>query len=147
LAGKRILDAGCGSGILAIAAARRGAEAFGFDLDFEAVVEARRNLERNDASGVRLYAGEIAAAAGAFDAILANMIWEESAPLVSPIARLLRPGGAAVFSGILDEREADAVDGIAAAGLGIVSVETEEEWRTIVAVKIETQSAHRPATR
>jgi len=132
VAGQRVLDVGCGSAILAIAAGRRGAEAFAFDVDFDAVVEAGRNLGRNGASRVRLFAGELAALAGAFDAILANMIWEESAPLVVGIARLLRREGVAVFSGILDEREAQAREGIAKAGLAIESVEVEEEWRTIV---------------
>jgi ribosomal protein L11 methyltransferase len=132
VAGQRVLDVGCGSAILAIAAGRRGAEAFAFDVDFDAVVEAGRNLGRNGASRVRLFAGELAALTGAFDAILANMIWEESAPLVVGIARLLRREGVAVFSGILDEREAQAREGIAKAGLAIESVEVEEEWRTIV---------------
>jgi ribosomal protein L11 methyltransferase len=135
LAGKRVLDVGCGSAILAIAAERRGGEGFGFDVDLEAVVEARRNLDRNAAHRARVFAGEIAAVVGAFDAVLANMIWEESAPLVPVIAGLLRSGGIAVFSGILDEREPDALRGIAAVGLSLASVETEEEWRTIVAVK------------
>ncbi len=147
LGGKRVLDVGCGSAILAIAAARRGAKAFAFDLDLDAVVEASRNLGRNGAGDVRLFAGETAAAEGAFDAVLANMIWEESAPLVFEIARLLRPGGTALFSGILDEREDDARRGISAAGLSLVSVEAEDEWRTIVAARIKTESASRPAAR
>jgi len=145
--GKHVLDVGCGSAILAIAAARRGAAAFAFDLDLDAVVEARRNLGLNDASRVRVFAGEIAAVSGTFDAVLANMIWEESAPIVREITAVLAPGGVAVFSGILDEREADALRGISAAGLTVVSVEAEEEWRTIVAAKIKTRSAYRPATR
>ena len=135
LAGRRVLDVGCGSGILAIAASRRGAAAAGFDVDADAVFEAARNLLRNRASGVRLFAGEIAAVAGPFDAVLANMIWEESAPIVPVIAALLAPEGQAVFSGILDEREEEARRGMAAAGLAIHSVEAEEEWRMIVARK------------
>ena len=132
LTGRRVLDAGCGSGILAIAAARRGARASGFDVDADAVFEARRNLARNAAGRVGLFAGEASAAAGEFDAIFANMIWEESGPLVPVLARLLAPGGRAVFAGIIDEREEDARRGIVAARLVIESVEPEEEWRTIV---------------
>ena len=133
LFGRRVLDVGCGSGILAIAAARRGARAFGFDVDADAVFEARRNVARNRALLVHLFAGDIAAISSTFDAVLANMIWEESAPLVPAIAALLAPGGRAVFSGILDERETDARRGIEAAGFTVDSVEAEEEWRTIVA--------------
>ena len=135
LSGRRVLDAGCGSGILAIAAARRRAEAFGFDLDGDAVFEARRNVARNGAARARLFAGDVRAVTGAFDAVLANMIWEESGPLVPVLARLLAPGGRAVFAGILEEREEDARRGIAAAGLSVESVEAEEEWRTIVSIK------------
>jgi ribosomal protein L11 methyltransferase len=134
LAGRRILDVGCGSGILAIAAERRGAEAaVAFDRDADAVFEARRNLGRNGARRVRLFAGEIAALDGAFDAVFANMIWEESAPLVESIALRLAAGGIALFSGILDERESAAIGGIVSAGLEVVSMSSEAEWRTIAA--------------
>ena len=134
LSGLRVLDVGCGSGILAIAAERRGAEeAVAFDLDADAVFEARRNLGRNRARRVRLFAGELAALAGAFDAVFANMIWEESAPLVEPIARRLAPGGIALFSGILDERESAAIGGIVSTGLEVVSISADGEWRTIAA--------------
>ena len=136
LSGRRVLDVGCGSAILAIAAERRGAQsAVAFDLDADAVFEARRNVERNGARRVRLFAGELAALGGAFDVVFANMIWEESGPLVSGIARALSAGGRALFSGILDEREGAAVEGFRAAALAIVSVEHDEEWRTIAARK------------
>jgi ribosomal protein L11 methylase PrmA len=84
---------------------------------------------------VRLFAGELAALGDAFDVVLANMIWEESGPLVSGIAARLENGGVAVFSGILDEREIAATDGLRSAGLEIISVEPDEEWRTISARK------------
>ena len=134
LSGRRVLDVGCGSGILAIAAERRGAEVVvAFDLDADAVFEARRNLGRNRARRVRLFAGELAALDGAFDAVFANMIWEESAPLVESIARRLAAGGMALFSGILDERESAAIGGIASAGLEVASISADGEWRTIAA--------------
>jgi len=133
LSGQRELDAGCGSGILAIAAARRGAAATAFDVDADAVFEARRNVARNGAPAVALFAGGIGALSGAFDAALANMIWEESQPIVAALAGRLAPGGSAVFSGILDARESDAAAGIEAAGLAVASIEGDGEWRTIVA--------------
>ena len=135
LSGRRVLDVGCGSGILAIAAERRGAAAVAFDLDADAVFEAHRNLVRNRARRVQVFAGELRAVASTFDVVLANMIWEESAPLVAGIARRLAPGGVALFSGILDERESAAIGGLVAAGLRIGSIQPDEEWRTISARK------------
>jgi len=142
LAGKRTLDVGCGSGILAIAALRRRASfAVAFDVDADAVFEARRNLFRNGGAPVALFAGEIAALRGAFDLVLANLIWEESGPMVESIGRLLAPAGTVIFSGILDERESAASAGIRQSGLSIVSIERDEEWRTIVAVKASASSS------
>lgn len=133
VSGRRVLDVGCGSGILAIAASRREASAVAFDLDLDAVFEARRNLARNAVTKVALFAGPIAAVSGAFDAVLANMIWEETGPIAGAIAARTAPGGSAIFSGILEAREADAVAGIESAGLPVESIESDEEWRTIVA--------------
>jgi len=112
---------------------RGAAGVVAFDVDLDAVVEARRNLFRNSAIGaVRLVAGPLASIGGAFDLILANMIWEEVEPLVAGLASRLAPGGTAVFSGILDEREAAARAGLTAAGFRIANVESDGEWRTIV---------------
>ena len=136
VAGRRVIDIGCGSAILAIAADRRGAAlAVAFDVDADAIFEARRNLVRNRAGRVRLFAGTIAAAGGTFDLAFANMIWEESGPLVPDVARRLRSGGGAIFAGILDARAEEAAAGIAAADLTIAFVEPDGEWRTIVARK------------
>jgi ribosomal protein L11 methyltransferase len=134
VAGRRVLDVGCGTAILAIAAVKRGAAGVvAFDVDLDAVVEARRNLFRNSAAGkVRLVAGPLASIGVAFDLILANMIWEEIEPLAPGLAARLAPGGTAIFSGILDEREAVAEAGLTAAGFRIANVESDGEWRTIV---------------
>lgn len=135
--GLSLLDAGCGSAILSIAAVKKGARrAVAFDIDPEAVFEARRNLSRNGvADRVPLFAGGVEAIGGAFDGILANMIWEELAPIVPDLAERLRAGGTAIFSGILEEREQEACAGIRATGMRILSVSRDGEWRTIRAGK------------
>jgi ribosomal protein L11 methyltransferase len=137
LDGADVLDAGCGSAILAIAAAKKGARrAVGFDTDVEAVFEARRNLARNGAVGkVSLFAGGVESVAGAFGRVLANMIWEELSPILPALAGELRAGGSAIVSGILDQREEVACEGIRAAGLEVEAVIADGEWRTIRAVK------------
>ncbi|MGH9442783.1 MAG: 50S ribosomal protein L11 methyltransferase [Thermoanaerobaculia bacterium] len=135
LGGKNVLDAGCGTGILAIAAARLGAaRCVAFDVDPEAAFESRRNLARNPTGGrVAILLGGIECVAGSFDRILANMIWEEVSPLLSSMARLLAPGGLVVLSGILDEREFEAVAGLEASSLMVERKESDGEWRTLTA--------------
>jgi ribosomal protein L11 methyltransferase len=131
---RRVLDVGCGTGILAIAAARRGAKSgVAFDLDPEAVFEARKNLSRNSIERVSLVLGGIECVIGQFDRILANMIWEEVSPLLPSLETRLAPEGLVVLSGILDVRETEAGDGLRSAGLFIRHTENDGEWRTIVA--------------
>ncbi len=141
ISGKRVLDAGCGTAILAIAAARLGARwCVAFDVDPEAVFESRKNLIRNPTTArISLLLGGIECLAGEFDRVLANMIWEEVAPLIPPIAKLLSSNGVVVLSGILDERESDAVAGLRAAGLKVRSIEKDGEWRTIAGGKADEQ--------
>lgn len=105
LQGRSVLDYGCGSGILAIAAARLGAaRVVGVDIDPDAVDTTAANAQAN---GVRVEAGLPDSVAGArFDVLVANIL---SAPLklLAPVlAAHLVPGGAIALSGIL-ERQAD----------------------------------------
>jgi ribosomal protein L11 methylase PrmA len=135
LGGLRALDAGCGSAILSIAARARGAVfVAACDLDCDAVFEARRNLHRNAvAAGVGLFAGGPECVRGPFDRIYANMIFEELAPLIPALARLLAPAGRAVFAGIIAEREAEFAARLAAEHLVVEAVEADGEWRSCVA--------------
>jgi ribosomal protein L11 methylase PrmA len=128
--GGRVLDIGCGSGILSIAASVLGAEfCVGFDLDCDAVFEAGRNLTRNPAIGrVSLFAGSIEGVEGPFDLVLANMIFEEVAPILPAISLLVAPGGRAVFAGILEERTSDARIAIRAAGLSFSKHDSDGTW-------------------
>jgi ribosomal protein L11 methyltransferase len=110
--GARVLDVGTGSGVLALAAATLApVQVVAFDLDPVAAREAARNAALNGCSGrVAVFAGTLAAlAAPGFDLVLANLLRSEALPLLEGLARVTRPGGKAVFSGLLaSEAEAFA---------------------------------------
>jgi ribosomal protein L11 methyltransferase len=124
LHGARVLDVGTGSGVLALAALRLGAEsAVGFDLDPVAVREARANAAANGlAARARLFAGPIAALrAPAFDLVLANLLRRELLPILEPLAGALRPGGLAVIAGLLASEREPTARALAEAGLSVES--------------------------
>jgi ribosomal protein L11 methyltransferase len=100
--GSRVLDAGTGSGVLALAAAALGAaRAVGFDVDAEAVCVARENVRRHEfGSRVSLIAGGVRALTGSFDVVVANMLPEELAPLLTDLKARLAPRGRLIVSGI-----------------------------------------------
>lgn len=112
LAGASVLDVGCGSGVLALAALALGAgRALGCDLDPLATAAAREAARGNGlAARLALFTGSLdalgARAAGRFGLVLANLLRRELEPLLYAIARAVRPGGEVILSGLLaSERE------------------------------------------
>ncbi len=128
--GARLLDVGTGSGVLALAALRRGPlEAVAFDTDALATAAARANARANGlASRLRLFTGTPAAlGAGAFDLVVANLLRSELLPWLEVLAARTRPSGRAVFSGLL-ARERRAVESpLLRAGFRIVDVRERED--------------------
>lgn len=107
--GCSVTDYGCGSGILAIAAAKLGAARVqGVDIDEQAVLSSRYNAERN------LVAAEFSNADEAppepADVVLANILSNPLKVLAPLLARLTVPGGSLVLSGILPPQAADVAD-------------------------------------
>lgn len=106
LAGKRVVDVGCGGGILSEAMARRGAEVVGIDLADEALEAARTHAEEQGvAVEYRCIGTEVLADAepGAFDVVTCMEMLEhvpDPAAIVEACARLVKPGGAVLFSTI-----------------------------------------------
>ena len=107
LTGGRVLDYGCGSGILGIAALRLGgAQVLGVDIDDEALQTARANAERN---GVPLQLQHSATPLDArFDFVIANILTNPLCVLAPVLARRVAPGGRLALSGVLDA-QADRV--------------------------------------
>lgn len=130
LRGKRVLDVGTGTGVLAFAALLFGARrAVGLDVDPAAPFHARANARLNGLAPALLAAGVPALSPAArFDLALVNVVPEEiAADLPSVVARLV-PGGEAVLSGILAASGPRVLSEIAPLGLAPVAERTAGEW-------------------
>jgi len=138
--GKRVLDVGTGSAILAMAAHSLGARRVtAFDNDPEAVFCARRNLpvpRLSKERGVGLFAGTIdAIGAASFDVVLANIVPEVLVILMPAFRLRVRTGGSLVLAGILRESAGAVSDAAARNGFGQISVHGLGEWVAIEAVR------------
>lgn len=106
-AGASVLDYGCGSGILAIAAGRLGAGTIvGVDVDEQALTAARANSAVNAVAA--RYTGPAGLIPGVFDIVVANILSNPLKLLAPALLARVAPGGALVLSGVL-ERQADEV--------------------------------------
>jgi ribosomal protein L11 methyltransferase len=137
LQGARVLDVGCGSGILAIAAVRLGAtEAVGVDTDPIAVEATIANARRNGLGRrIRARVASLPSGDAPFDVVLANLIAGVLVPLAPGLAAELRPGGSLIASGIFVDREADVTAAFVAAGLAIRDRSAEGDWVALGAVR------------
>lgn len=143
--GIRVLDVGCGSGILSIAALKLGAaEAIGVDTDPQAVAIAEENAARNGvAAGFRAGVGSVEALRqpplGPVQAplVLANILAPVLVKLLDEagLATLVAPGGHLVLSGILENQAEDVAAAVARAGMEVVHRRQIEDWVTLTAKK------------
>lgn len=110
VAGQAVLDYGCGSGVLAIAALKLGAaSAHGVDLDPQALVASEDNARGNAVADRLTIAGiEAPLAADGYDLVLANILAGPLVMLAPKLAAVTRPGGHIVLAGLL-ERQAEEV--------------------------------------
>lgn len=141
--GERVLDLGCGSGVLAIAALLLGADtALGVDIDTNAPPIARENAERNGV-GVRFKAlcGNVltdgavdAALGGGFDLICANIVADVHLAMREVYAAKLRPGGGLLLSGIIEDRAVELRAAIEAVGFTLTDAEEENGWHALAFV-------------
>jgi ribosomal protein L11 methyltransferase len=135
--GGSLVDAGTGTGILAIAAALLvpGSRVVGIDVDPQAIEVARENTSINNVSDrIELYEGQPRQFAGnAFNVVVANLTAEVLVELMSDLRACLAPQGLMILSGILIELAPDVEESLRASGLEVRERRSEGEWSMIVA--------------
>jgi ribosomal protein L11 methyltransferase len=133
----RLLDLGCGSGVLAVAAGLLGAgELLGLDTDPIAVEATAANARRNRL-GRRLAVrqGSLPSGAPRFDLVVANLIASLLVDLSGRLHDELRPGGRLLASGIFVDREAEVAAALEAAGLAVVGRAAEGDGLALEAAR------------
>jgi len=137
LAGTRVLDVGCGSGILAIAALKLGAaSAVGLDTDPIAIEATIANARRNAlVRRLRAREGSLPSGEAPFDVVLANLIAGLLVPLARGLTDELRRGGVLLASGIFADREGDVRAAFEAAGLKVRGRTAEGDWVALEAIR------------
>ncbi len=144
----RILDVGTGSGILSILSLMLGAaEAVGTDLDPCAEPAIQANLEANrvDPDKFRVILGNLiddaavqqAVGYEAYDIVVANILPDVLLPLTPAAVKALKPGGIYITSGILDGKQDLVADAMRSAGLKVLDVTAQGEWRCVTGQKLE----------
>ena len=132
----RMLDMGCGSGFLAIAALLLGADsARGVDIDPLAVRTAVENGAINGMQPPRyvIAQGNLAdEIGGQYDVIAANIVADAIIMLSPDVPRLLAEGGVYIVSGIIDEREQDVQTALSACGFAVAERYEEKGWICLV---------------
>ncbi len=132
LQGQRVLDYGCGSGILAIGAAKYGAQSIdAVDIDEAAVTSTRINAQAN---AVVIQAGLPELAAGAYQTVLANILATPLKVLAPLLCAHVAAGGRLLLAGIL-ERQAEELQQAYAPWLALEVADAEEGWILMTACK------------
>lgn len=132
--GEQVLDYGCGSGILTIAALKLGAgDACGVDIDPQALRASEDNARQNQVAA-RFYLPETLPP-GQFDVVVANILANPLRALGDLLAGRTRPGGRIVLSGILEEQQQELCD-LYRQWFNIAEVRHKEGWICISGVRL-----------
>jgi len=134
--GMRVYDVGCGSGILAVAAAKLGAgEVIAMDYDPVAVSVAEENIRQNNVHNVVACESDLLSAcegAAPAELITANIIADVIIRLFAQLDRHLALGGTLLASGIIDDRIADVEHAAAQHGFTVLDMTCEKEWAAMI---------------
>ncbi len=134
---RRVLDVGCGSGILSLAAVKNGpARAVATDNDRDSVRLARENVRDNGLSMRRMACrwanGTSRVRRNGFDLVFANILAKPLRRLSRDISRTVAPGGVLVLSGLLAPQSADVIEAYRFQGLHLTRVIAISGWHALV---------------
>ena len=143
----KVLDVGCGSGILSIVALKLGArEVVGTDLDADCITSSSDNMAVNHLSEElgTFYKGNLIddvslqekVGTEEYEIVVANILADVIIPMAPVIPARLKKGGYFITSGIIDFRENDVKEAIEKAGLKVIEINHQGEWVNITAQKI-----------
>jgi ribosomal protein L11 methyltransferase len=138
--GDRVIDVGTGSGVLSIAAAMLGAEDVrAFDLDEVAVTTARVNIKLNKVSDRAVTAQNNlldGVEENSADVVVANILAEVILRFTDDAAKVVKPGGSFIASGIIKQKKDQVKDSLVAAGFEILETILMEDWVAIITKRI-----------
>ncbi len=128
--GDRVLDVGCGSGILGLAARKLGATVELCDTDPVSVDSCEENFKLNAQEYEELWEGSANQAKGLYDVVIANIIVDVLKFIVHDLTEVTSKGGILILSGILDKKESQVTE--VYANLELVERKQQDEWVTLV---------------
>lgn len=130
-----VFDVGCGSGILAIAAAKLGAKlAVGVDLDPVALESSIENVGYNNLNNIEILHGNLVEVIdGKADIVVANILAEIICILTDDVKRVMKDGGVFITSGIIHDRVDMVCEKLEATGFEVIEKNRDGEWNCIVA--------------
>lgn len=139
--GCRVLDVGCGSGILAICAAKLGAgECRAYDIDPVAVRVARENIRESGQKNVSCDVSDLLAGVdltgGGYDVICANIVADVIIRMAPDVGRYMKKDAVLLASGIITERAEEVIAALAAAGLTAAERHEDNGWCALAVKKI-----------